>query len=89
MATRQFGGPVGHPGGVHHGLGDAPVDLDGNRRFRLERPHLRDGFGGVADQSVGGDEFGRDHGCTGLPAQDAEGRVRHVFHGRQDHWTHA
>ena len=81
----QFGGFVGHFGGIHHGLGNAAVDLHGHRRFLLQGVHLGDGLGDIAHQAVRTHELGGDHSRPRLPAQDAETGVGDVLHGRQCH----
>ena len=81
----EFRGVVRHPGGVHHRLGQVSVDLDGDGGFLLEGAHFGDGFRRVANEPVRRNELGRDHRRAGFPAQDAEGRVRHILHRRQHH----
>ena len=86
VATRDFRGTVGHPGGIDHRLGDAAVDLDADGGFFRGGLHLGDGLDGVADQAVGGDEFGIDEAGTLLFAEDAERGVRDVLHRREQQW---
>ena len=79
----EFRRAVGHAGRIDHRLGDVSINLDGDGSLFLEGAHLGDGLRRVPDEPVRGDELGRDHRCTCFPAQDAEGRVRHVLHRRQ------
>ena len=85
MSSGNLGSPVRHLGGIHHGLGDVPVDLDAHGGLLLEGVHLGNGLGGIADESVGGNEFGIDHVGALLAAEHPERHVRHVLHRSEKH----
>ena len=87
VAAGNFGGAVGHAGGLHHGFGDMTVYLYAHGGFAVFGAELRDGLGGVADEPVGGHELREHHIGTLLTAQHTERRVCHVFHRCQNQGT--
>ena len=76
---------VGHPGRLHHRLGNVSVYLDGHRSLLRDGLHLSLRLDGIPDKSVGRDELGIHHRRPLLAAEDAEGRVRHILHRREQH----
>jgi len=67
-------------GRLDYGVRDMPVNLDADRPLVVVDAHFCYGLRGIADQSVGGDEFGVHHIGPELLAYISEGDVRHILH---------
>ena len=82
----NLGGLVRHPRRVHHRLWNVPVNLDSDRSFFFQRPHLRYRLDRIPYKSVRGNKFSIDHICSLLAAQDAERHVRDILHRSKQNW---
>ena len=83
MPSGDFRRPFGHYGRIDHRLRDVAVYLYADGGFVIVCHQLFKRFAGVADESVGRNEFRIHHVRAELLAYETEGCIGHILHRRK------